>query len=161
MTSYGDIDLGQHWLVVWQCQAITWTNVDLSLKVFCGIHPRANFTKKCSLIKSITCVWRLHFKNHYHISQGWGVNSFVAPDTIWPHRHKPTLVQVMACCLTAPSHYLHQCWLNNNEVQWQSSGPLFTKKTPSYGYRDPHDKPVWRPSQVYNGNPYTDKTASS
>ena len=42
-------------------------------------------------------------------------------------------------------------------------GPLFTKKTPSYGYRDPHDKPktVWRPSQVYNGNPYTDKTASS
>ena len=43
------------------------------------------------------------------------------------------------------------------------SGPLLTKKTPSYGYRDPHDKPktVWRPSQVYNGNPYTDKTASS
>ena len=44
-----------------------------------------------------------------------------------------------------------------------NTGPLFTKKTPSYGYRDPHDKPktVWRPSQVYNGNPYTDKTASS
>ena len=43
------------------------------------------------------------------------------------------------------------------------SGPLLTKKTPSYGYRDPHDKPktVWRPSQIYNGNPYTDKTASS
>ena len=42
-------------------------------------------------------------------------------------------------------------------------GPLFTKKTPSYGYRDPHDKPktVWRPSHVYNGNPYTDNTASS
>ena len=43
------------------------------------------------------------------------------------------------------------------------SGPLFTKKTLSYGYRDPHYKPktVVRPSQVYNGNPYTDKTASS
>ena len=42
-------------------------------------------------------------------------------------------------------------------------GPLFTKKTPSYGYRNPHYKPetVWGPSQVYNGNPYTDKTASS
>ena len=42
-------------------------------------------------------------------------------------------------------------------------GPLFTKKTPSYGYRNPHykHKTVWRPSQVYNGNPYTDKTASS
>ena len=42
-------------------------------------------------------------------------------------------------------------------------GPLFTKKTQSYGYRDHHDKPktVWQPFQVYNGNPYTDKTASS
>ena len=42
-------------------------------------------------------------------------------------------------------------------------GPLFTKKTSSYGYRDPNYKPntVWWPSQVYNGNPYTDKTASS
>ena len=42
-------------------------------------------------------------------------------------------------------------------------GPLFTKKTPSYGYRNPHDKPktVWWLSQVYNRNPYTDKTASS
>ena len=36
------------------------------------------------------------------------------------------------------------------------------KKTPSYWYRDPHYKPktVWRPSQVYNGKPYTDKMAS-
>ena len=43
------------------------------------------------------------------------------------------------------------------------SGPLFTKMPPSYGYMDPHDEPktVWRPSQVYNGNPYTDKTAYS
>ena len=24
-----------------------------------------------------------------------------------------TLAQVMACCLTAPSHYLNQCWLYN------------------------------------------------
>ena len=32
VTPYGDIDLGQHssrqWLVAWQHQAITWTNVD-------------------------------------------------------------------------------------------------------------------------------------
>ena len=42
-------------------------------------------------------------------------------------------------------------------------GPLSTKKTPSYGYRDPHDEPktVWWPSQVYNGNPYTAKTVCS
>ena len=41
---YGDIDLGQHWvrywLCAWQHQAITWTNVVLSSKMFCDIHFR-------------------------------------------------------------------------------------------------------------------------
>ena len=27
----------------------------------------------------------------------------------------------MACCLTAPSHYLNQCWLIIDEVPWHSS----------------------------------------
>ena len=34
---------------------------------------------------------------------------------VWQHRSGSTfgstLVQVMACCLTAPSHYQNQCWL--------------------------------------------------
>ena len=29
----------------------------------------------------------------------------------WRHRSGSTLAQVMACCLTAPSQYLNQCWL--------------------------------------------------
>ena len=32
-------------------------------------------------------------------------------DAIWRHRSGSTVAQVMACCLTAPSHYLNQCWL--------------------------------------------------
>ena len=32
-------------------------------------------------------------------------------DTIWRQRSMSTLAQIMACCLTAPSHYLNQCWL--------------------------------------------------
>ena len=32
-------------------------------------------------------------------------------DAIWRHGSWSTLVQVMVCCLTAPSHYLNQCWL--------------------------------------------------
>ena len=32
-------------------------------------------------------------------------------DAIWWHRSGSTLVQVIACCLTAPSHYLNQCRL--------------------------------------------------
>ena len=30
----------------------------------------------------------------------------------------PTLFYVMACCLTAPSHYLNQCWVIITEVLW-------------------------------------------
>ena len=35
--------------------------------------------------------------------------------------------QVMACCLTAPSHYLHQCWLIISEVQWHSYQGNYTR----------------------------------
>ena len=37
-------------------------------------------------------------------------------DAIWRWRSWSTLVQVMACCLTAPSHYLKQCWLIISKV---------------------------------------------
>ena len=36
-----------------------------------------------------------------------------------------TLVQVMACCLTKPSHYLNQCWLIISGVKWRSSEANF------------------------------------
>ena len=38
-------------------------------------------------------------------------------DVIWRHRSGSTLTQVMACCLTAPSHYLNQFGLIISEVQ--------------------------------------------
>ena len=46
------------------------------------------------------------------------INSLWPSDPIWRHRYGSTLAQVMACCLTAPSHYLNQCWLIISEVQW-------------------------------------------
>ena len=45
-------------------------------------------------------------------------NSLWPGDDIWWHRSGSTLVQVMAWCLTAPSHYLHQCWLVISGVLW-------------------------------------------
>ena len=33
-------------------------------------------------------------------------------DTIWWHRFGSSLAQVMACCLTATSHYLNQCCIS-------------------------------------------------
>ena len=43
-----------------------------------------------------------------------------------PHGDKrsgATLAQVMAWCLTAPSHYLNQCWLVISEVLWHPNFP--------------------------------------
>ena len=42
---------------------------------------------------------------------------------IWRHRSRPKLAQVMACCLTAPSHYLNQSWLHTS-ADWQLSSGL-------------------------------------
>ena len=55
------------------------------------------------------------------------LNSLWPSDTIWHQGSGSTLAQVMACCLTAPSHYLNQCWLIISEVQWHSSEGNFIK----------------------------------
>ena len=42
-------------------------------------------------------------------------------DAIWWQKSWSTLAQVMACCLTVPSHYLDQSSLIINKVLWHSS----------------------------------------
>ena len=58
-----------------------------------------------------------------------GLNSLWPDDAIWRQGSWSTLVQVMAWCLTAPSHCLNQCWLIISKVQSHSSGNHFTKDT--------------------------------
>ena len=55
------------------------------------------------------------------------VNSLGPSNAIWWQKTGSTLAQVMACCLTAPSHYLNQCWLIISEVQWHSYQGNFTR----------------------------------
>ena len=57
------------------------------------------------------------------------LNSLRPSDAIWRHRSGSTLAHVMACCLMAPSHYLNQCWLVINKVQWHSPKSNFTRNT--------------------------------
>ena len=54
------------------------------------------------------------------------IHSLWPSDTIFWHRSGSTWVQVMACCLTAPSHYLNQCWLIISKALWHSSEGNFT-----------------------------------
>ena len=51
----------------------------------------------------------------YSITRLQWVNSLWPSDAILRPKSGSTLAQVMARCLTAPSHYLNQCWLNH---QW-------------------------------------------
>ena len=57
------------------------------------------------------------------------INSLWPSDAIWRQRFGSPLAQVMACCLTAPSHYLNQCWLMISEVLWHSAESNFTENT--------------------------------
>ena len=53
-------------------------------------------------------------------------NWFWLSDAIWWHRSGLTLAQIMACCLTAPSHNLNQCWLTIKCVLWHLPESNFT-----------------------------------
>ena len=54
------------------------------------------------------------------------LNTLWPSDPIWWHTSDSILVQVMACYLTAPSHYLDQCWLLINKLHWHSLERTFT-----------------------------------
>ena len=59
-------------------------------------------------------------------------NSLWPNDNKWAHKSGSPLAQVMACCLTAPNHYLNQCWQLINEVSWHSHGRNFTASIRPY-----------------------------
>ena len=56
------------------------------------------------------------------------LNSLWPGEVIWRHGTRSTLAQIMACCLTAPSHYLNQCWLIISEVPWLSSQGMIIRQ---------------------------------
>ena len=62
------------------------------------------------------------------------VNSLWPNDAIWWHRSRSTLVQVMAWCRQATSHYLNQCWLIFSKVQWHSVDSNLTRDSPPFNH---------------------------
>ena len=67
------------------------------------------------------------------------VNSLGPSDAIWRQRSGSTLAQVIACCLTAPSNYLNQCWLIISEVQWHSYQDNFTTDASTINHKNPFE----------------------
>ena len=82
--------------------------------------------------KSHLLVWLLCLMQcMFHIITVLSFNSLRSSEAIWRHRSGSTLAQVMACCLTASSHYLNQCWLIISKVLWHSSQGNFMRDTSS------------------------------
>ena len=80
------------------------------------------FPKHSNLITVIPVKVKLQFT-----STG-SFNSLGPSEAIWWWRFWSTLVQVMACCLTAPSHYLNQCWLIISKGMCHSSEDIIIRK---------------------------------
>ena len=79
------------------------------------IHGNAFWNAFCQMAATLSR-WRL-------------ANSWWPGDATWRRGTRSTLAQVMACCLTAPSHYLNQCWLMIREVPWHSSGCIIIRRS--------------------------------
>ena len=68
----------------------------------------------------------VHFNGFWWIDgYRMAFNSLRPSDAIWRQWSWTTLAQIMACCLTAPSHYLNQCWLIIRGVLWHTSESSF------------------------------------
>ena len=97
-------------------QAITWTNGDYFTDAYMSHSPSLSYFRACRF----ACWWFHCFLLPANISgdKGFYLALFVftrrkasAPlpsDIIWIHKTWSTLVQVMAWCLMAPSHFLNQ-----------------------------------------------------
>ena len=64
------------------------------------------------------------------------INSLWPSYSIWHPGNWSTLVQVMACCLTEPSHCLNKCWPFISKVQRKSSEGNFTRDTPAINHQN-------------------------
>ena len=77
------------------------------------------------------------------------VNSLWRSDTIWWQKSGSTLAQVRACCLTAPSHYLKQCWVIISEVQWHSYQGNFTRDASTINHLNPFENYISKISFIF------------
>ena len=71
------------------------------------LHFNIRCIRQCSLIISFNFI-ELFPCNFVALRLEWNLNSLWPSDAIWRQRSGSTLAQVMACCLTAASHYLNQ-----------------------------------------------------
>ena len=88
----------------------------LSLDLIFYSNMSSSYISLCSSSKVVPhpCQardWTICIPNAFSVYTFLLINSLWPSDHIWWHRSGSVLAQLMACWLTAPSHYLNQCWL--------------------------------------------------
>ena len=92
-------------------------------------HISVKFYLKFKYFHSRKCVWTCRLRIVGHFVQGKRVNTLWRSDAIRWQGTESTLAQVMACCLTASSHYLNQCWLIISKVLCHSSEGIIMRRS--------------------------------
>ena len=114
-------------------------NVRISIKISLKFVPKGPINSIPALVETI--VWQqpgdkllsepmlLSSPTHICVTPPQWVNSLWPSDTIRRQGTESTLAQVMACCLTAPSHYLNPCWPIISKILWHSSEGIIMRRS--------------------------------
>ena len=87
------------------------THKDSLYTVFILKHiPVSCVSGRCTSMDIVQCI------GHYGSVTAYGDMASVS-----------ALARIMACCLTAPFHYVHQYWHIINEISWHSHQDNFTR----------------------------------
>ena len=77
-------------------------------------HDTKFGNSRCEIVgRRVIFIWSL-----IHGSSWSGLIKVRPGETIWRHRSGLILARVMSCYMTAPSHYLSQCWVLISEALW-------------------------------------------
>ena len=98
-----------------------------SLFVFlCEIHHWSH-TGPVKQAENVSIPWRHHAVNgstqkkyNNNIAHYTGVYLLWPSGVIWRQIFRPIVVQVMACCMMAPNHYMNPCLLIIGKILWHS-----------------------------------------
>ena len=92
-------------------------DLKLAVPIHCIQSLRLQFWHKVNIIlEGWSAIFLCHHRQFTASFLCMAVSSLWPCYGIWQHRTVSILAQVRACCLTAPSHYLNQCFLV--VVQW-------------------------------------------
>ena len=108
-------------------QVVMRTITGILLKWSLGNKLQRHFNRNLYIFVQENAIKNVIWKMAGILSRSQCVNSLGPSDAVWRWRSWSTLIQVMACCLTTPSHYLNQCWLITSKVLWYSFADIIIR----------------------------------